>query len=414
MLLESTQISEISIDDRDYDSKVLVIPENLQDCSDLISLDISCYYKENYDDYINFINTHPILSQLKTVNLHYLPGMNLDRLSNVNYLKISASNFNPGGFPDLSGMANLEKLQIWYSPEGSVEELDNFCKQLNELKKLKYLEWNNFEYESMNCLEHVKNVEEIRISLGGKEREITLFNISELPYLKILKVESFSEVKITIPEDYAATDTLNVLNLEKTHLATIENSKILSNQFPHTKVDLGDRINNFYKQFEQDPNEMVSFQLEYCKITEIPKEIEKFKKIKSLKVEGKISMESFERIHPDYIEELALNCHLEVIPNVVSQMLNLKHLWLGGPYGNTNILMEIPDWIGNLKNLETLSIIGNRVSRISENIQFCKNLKNLYMHYDDGDEVFSNAICRNKYAIENLKAWLPNTNIVYQ
>jgi Leucine-rich repeat (LRR) protein len=413
MFLESTQIKEISINDLDNGDKILNIPENLHECNELESLELSCSYKENYEDYLKFINTHTIIRQVNKVDLFYLPEMHLDRFGSVSVMSINASHFTPGEFPNLSGMANLEKLKIWYSPEGSIEDLYSFCKQLNELKKLKYLEWYNFEYDNMTCLEHIKNIEELKISLSGKERELHLINVRELPRLKTLKVEAFSGKNIIIPDDYVPSNTLDVLNLEKTHLATIENLKILSKVFPKTKVDLGSRINNFYKQFEQDPNELASFELEYLNLTEIPEEIEKYKKIKSLKVDGKIKTETFERINPDCIEELALNCYLADIPTVVSKMLNLKSLSLGGFYGTTNMLMEIPDWIGCLKNLETLQIIGNRISKISENIQECKNLKNLYMHYDDGDRVHSNAICRNKYAIDNLIKCLPETNIVF-
>jgi hypothetical protein len=413
MLLESTKIQELVVDDRDNDDSILVVPDNLNECKELESLTLLIHYDKNYNKYIDFFNTHPIIPQLKTLDFYYLSGMHLDKLDNVSVMSINGSNSRTGEFPNLSGMANLEKLKIWYSPEGSVEELHAFCKQLNELKKLKYLEWYNFEYDNMTCLEHIKNIEELKISLSGKERELNLINVRELPRLKALKVEAFSGINIIIPDDYVPSNTLDVLNLEKTHLATIDNIKNLSKVYPHTKVDLGSRINNFYTQFEQDPNELASFELEYLNLTEIPEEIEKYKKIKSLKVEGKIKIESFERLHPEYIEELALDCHLELIPDVVSKMLNLKSLSLGGFYGTTNMLMEIPDWIGYLKNLETLQIIGNRISKISENIQECKNLKNLYMYYDDGDRVHSNAICRNKYAIDNLIKGLPETNIVF-
>jgi Leucine-rich repeat (LRR) protein len=413
MLLESTKIQELVVDDRDNDDSILVVPDNLNECIELESLTLLIHYDKNYDKYIDFFNTHPIIPQLKTLDFYYLSGMHLDKLDNVSVMSIKGSNSRTGEFPNLSGMANLEKLKIWYSPEGSIEDLYSFCKQLNELKKLKYLEWNNFEYDDMNCLEHVKNIEELKIYLGGKDRELNLINVKELPRLKSLKVEAFSGINIIIPDDYVPSNTLDVLNLEKTHLATIENQKIISKVFPKTKVDLGSRINNFYKQFEQDTNELASFELEYLNLTEIPEEIVKYKKIKSLKVDGKINTETFERINPDCIEELALNCFLDVIPTVVSKMSNLKSLSLGGFYGTTNMLVEIPDWIGDLKNLETLQIVGNRVSKISDNIQYCKNLKNLYMHYDDGDRVHSNAICRNKYAIDNLIKCLPETNIVF-
>lgn len=413
MNIESYDITELTLDDRDSNDQTLVIPEDLHLCKELIELSVRFNYTKNKDIYLDFINSHPIIAQLTKANLYYLDGIHLDRLSNVTSLSLDAKSFTETPFPSMTGLINLEELTMWFSPTGTDEDLQNFFNELNTLPKLKKLTWNNFDYSSLEVFNTLKNITDLDISCNGDERTMDLFDTSNMPHLQSLKIEVGSDIILTIPSNFKLSSTISTINLERTNLATLEYLNYFKEHHPDINIDLGHHLNNYSKQFTQDPSGPCTFNFEYMKLTKVPEQIKNYPNISSFKINGKIELSSFDYINPEHIVEFHADCYLQEIPTIVSKMKNLIILKLGSPYVCTNTIQQVPAWIGNLEYLEEIALEGNRVFRIAEEIANCKRLKNLYLHFDDGDEVFSNPICKNSYEIKKLQSLLPNTNIVF-
>lgn len=414
MNIESYDITELTLDDRDSNDQTLVIPEDLLMCTKLSELSVLSHYAKNKDIYLDFINSHPIIAQLTKANLYYLDGMHLDRLSNVTSLSLEAKSFTETPFPSMTGLINLEELTMWFSPTtGTDEDLQNFFNELNTLPKLQKLIWNNFNYSSLEVFNILKNITELRVSCYGQARTIDLFDTSNMPHLQSLKIEVGSDIILTIPSNFKLSSTISTINLERTNLATLEHLNYFKKHHPDINIDLGHHLNNYSKQFTQDPSGPCSFNFEYMKLTKVPEQIKNYPNVTSFKIEGKIELSSFDYINPEHIVEFHADCYLQEIPTIVSKMKNLKSLRLGSFYGGTNSIQQVPAWIGNLEYLEEIALVGNSISRIAEEIANCKSLKNIYLHYDDGDRVHSNPICKNSYEIKKLQSLLPNTNIVF-
>ena len=94
-------------------------------------------------------------------------------------------------------------------------------------------------------------------------------------------------------------------------------------------------------------------------------------------------------------------------------MRKLKHIEFGMQMGGGNEINIVPEWIGEMTELEVIYLLGNNVKSIPDSISGCKNLKTLLLYYDDGDYTHSNPICQNADAILRLKQLLPKTNIIY-
>jgi len=382
MNIESYDITELTLDDRDSDDQTLVIPEDLLMCTKLNELSVLSHYTKNKDIYLDFINSHPIIAQLKKAVIYYLDGMHLDRLSNVTSLSLNAKSFTETPFPSMTGLINLEELTMWFSPTGTDEDIQKFFNELNTLPKLKKLTWNNYDYSSLEVFNTLKNITDLSISCNGDERTMDIFDTSNMPHLQSLKIDVISDIILTIPSNFKLSSAISTINLEKTNLATLEYLNYFMEHHPNIDIDLGHLVKNY-------PN------------------------ITSFKIEGKIELSSFDYINPEHIVEFHADCYLQEIPTIVSKMKNLKSLRLGSFYGGTNSIQQVPSWIGNLEYLEEIALVGNNVTRIAEEIANCKSLKNVYLHYDDGDRVHSNPICKNSYEIKKLQSLLPNTNIEF-
>ena len=413
MKIESYDITQLTLDDRDSDDQTLVIPEDLQLCTELNEITVPSFYKKNNDICIDFINSHPIIAQLKKADIFYLDGMNLDRLSNVSSLTLNDTSFTETPFPSMAGLLNLEELIMWFSPSGTDEDLQKFFNEMNTLTKLKKLSWDNYNYSSLEVFKTLKNITDLNISCFGQARTMDLFDNSTMPHLQSLKIGVSSDIILTIPSNFKLSSTISTINLERTNLATLEYLNYFMEHHPNIDIDLGHHLKNYSKQFLQDPNVPCTFNFEYMKLTKVPELVKNFPNITSFKIEGKIELSSFDYINPEHIVEFHADCYLQEIPTIVSKMKNLKSLRLGSFYGGTNSIQQVPSWIGNLEYLEEIALAGNNVTRIAEEIANCKSLKNVYLHYDDGDRVHSNPICKNNYEIKKLQSLLPNTNIVF-
>jgi Leucine-rich repeat (LRR) protein len=240
-----------------------------------------------------------------------------------------------------------------------------------------------------------------------------IFDTSNMPHLQSLKIAVISDIILTIPSNFKLSSTISTINLERTNLATLEYLNYFKEHHPDINIDLGHHLNNYLKQFTQDPNGPCTFNFESMKLTQVPELIKNYPNISSFKINGKIELSSFDYINPEHIVEFHADCYLQEIPTIVSKMKNLKILRLGSFYGGTNSIQQVTSWIGNLEYLEEIALVGNNVTRIAEEIANCKSLKNVYLHYDDGDRVHSNPICKNSYEIKKLQSLLPNTNIVF-
>ena len=413
MKIESYDITQLTLDDRDSDDQTLVIPEDLHLCTELNELSVLTHYKKNSDIYLDFINIHPIIAQLKKADIYYLYGIHLDRLSNVTSLSLNADSFTDTPFPSMAGLLNPEELTMWFPPSGTDEDLYRFLNELNTLPKLKKIIWNNFEFSSLEVFTTLKNITDLRISCFGQARTMDLLDTSTMPHLQSLKIEVISDIILTIPSNLIFSSAISTINLERTNLATLEYLNYFMEHHPNIDIDLGHHLKNYSKQFLQDPNVPCTFNFEYMKLTKVPELVKNFPNITSFKIEGKIELSSFDYINPEHIVEFHADCYLQEIPTIVSKMKNLKSLRLGSFYGGTNSIQQVPSWIGNLEYLEEIALVGNNVTRIAEEIANCKSLKNVYLHYDDGDRVHSNPICKNNYEIKKLQSLLPNTNIVF-
>lgn len=413
MIIESYDITQLILDDRDSDDQTLVIPEDLHLCTELNELSVLTHYKKNSNIYLDFINNHPIIAQLKKADIYYLYGIHLDRLSNVTSLSLKADSFTETPFPSMAGLLNLEELTMWFSPSGTEEDLQKFFNELNSLPKLKKLSWFNFEYSSLESFINLKNITDLSVSCNGDERTMDIFDTSNMPHLQSLKIDVISDIILTIPSNFKLSSTISTINLERTNLATLEYLNYFMEHHPNCNIDLGYHLSNYSKQFLQDPNGPCTFNFESMKLTEVPELIKNYPNISSFKINGKIELSSFDYINPEHIVEFHADCYLGEIPTIVSKMKNLKSLILGSFYGGTNSIQQVPSWIGNFENLEEIALVGNNVTRIAEEIANCKSLKNVYLHYDDGDRVHSNPICKNSYEIKKLQSLLPNTNIEF-
>ena len=94
--------------------------------------------------------------------------------------------------------------------------------------------------------------------------------------------------------------------------------------------------------------------------------------------------------------------NLTVLPNNMEDFENLTALYL-----YVNKLEELPETIGNLKNLSVLDLHGNQLKELPESVkELASNLKELHLT--------DNPIANDKEAMDKLKSWLPNTNIVFK
>ncbi|MFM6955827.1 MAG: hypothetical protein ACKOX1_04665, partial [Ignavibacteria bacterium] len=316
MNIESYDITELTLDDRDSNDQTLVIPEDLLMCTKLSELSVLSHYAKNKDIYLDFINSHPIIAQLTKANLYYLDGMHLDRLSNVTSLSLDAKSFTETPFPSMTGLINLEELTMWFSPTGTDEDLQNFFNELNTLPKLKKLIWNNFDYSSLKVFNTLKNITELRVSCYGQARTMDLFDTSNMPQLQSLKIEVGSDIILTIPSNFKLSSTISTINLERTNLATLEYLNYFMEHHPNCNIDLGYHLSNYSKQFLQDPNGPCTFNFESMKLTKVPELIKNYPNITSFKIDGKIELSSFDYINPDHILEFHADCNLQEIIRV--------------------------------------------------------------------------------------------------
>ena len=117
------------------------------------------------------------------------------------------------------------------------------------------------------------------------------------------------------------------------------------------------------------------------------------------------------------LEVLNLNKNkLTALGPVIGEFTNLKELILGHYFGGGQAnLTTLPPEIGKLTKLKELWACGLSITHIPPEIALLKdNLEKLFLYADDGDYIHSNPICGNPEELDKLRAWLPNTMIVYK
>jgi len=93
---------------------------------------------------------------------------------------------------------------------------------------------------------------------------------------------------------------------------------------------------------------------------------------------------------------------LRELPDSIGNLENLAELGF-----NSNQLEMLPDSIGNLKKLTVLDLHGNKIKELPETVkELASSLKELHLT--------DNPITNDKEAMEKIKGWLPNTNIVFK
>lgn len=164
----------------------------------------------------------------------------------------------------------------------------------------------------------------------------------------------------------------------------------------------------------------VEFDLTGLNLTEVPNFICSYDFIKSFKINSLktnyraiFNIDTFNRIKSQSIEIFGTDCGLKTFPEIIKNISNLRELSLGEFFGGTNKTSIIPDWIGKINKLENLVLVGNSIQSFPKSIVHCKNLKQIYLHYNDGDYVHSNPICKKAPVIDKLKQLLPECQIIF-
>lgn len=148
------------------------------------------------------------------------------------------------------------------------------------------------------------------------------------------------------------------------------------------------------------PEKVVKLELRKKKLKEFPKEIFQFKNLQWLDL-GKNNLTEL----PDSIYLLSDLQYLNVsrnkitsLPKQVGKMTNLVYI-----NANNNDLSGLPPQIGNLEKLRVLDLWSNDLSDFPETLSQLKDLRVMDIR----------AITISQENINQLKKWLPNTNVHY-
>lgn len=146
------------------------------------------------------------------------------------------------------------------------------------------------------------------------------------------------------------------------------------------------------------PEKVVRLELRKKKLKSFPKEIFQFSNLQWLDL-GRNSLTEL----PDSIYRLSKLQYLNVsrnklgsLPKEIGKVSNLVYL-----NANNNDLIGLPPQIGNLEHLRVLDLWSNDLSDFPETMTNLKDLRVLDIR----------AITINQETINQLKKWLPNTNV---
>jgi len=129
-------------------------------------------------------------------------------------------------------------------------------------------------------------------------------------------------------------------------------------------------------------------EIENTQMNQLPKDIKKLVKLKEIRLWdnnfSNMPMEIYNITSLEKIEFREVNLNTDkciLFPNILQNLENLKELTIYYKNHDYNFLKieSIPDWIGNLTNLEKLSIPINKqlITQLPENIKNLKNMKSL-------------------------------------
>lgn len=148
------------------------------------------------------------------------------------------------------------------------------------------------------------------------------------------------------------------------------------------------------------PEKVIRLELRKKKLKSFPKEIFQFKNLQWLDL-GKNSLTEL----PDSIYKLENLQYLNVsrnklgaLPKEIGKMTNLVYI-----NANNNDLVGLPPQIGNLEKLRVLDLWSNDLSDFPESISKLQELRVLDIR----------AITISQETINQLKKWLPRTNVHY-
>lgn len=408
----------ITIDDRDFENEIIEIPSVFLDQDKINELVLRCSYDKNKNTVVDFINNHELIKQIETAEIRYFDSMDLSRFENIRNLSLNTDTFNPSNFPKIDQLKNLEYLTLWYTPIGDEKAIVSFIEGLDKLPALKIFKWVNCSINYIDCLATLSNISDLTIFLTGNKRQVAIEKISN--NLRSLKVSATDDVTITLAKDLSLYSNLLKIDFSQSNLATIENFLYLKEYLKHVQINFGNSFENLEKQMNSPNDKPVEFDLTGLNLTEVPNFISNYNYINSFKINSLkknyraiFNVDTFNRIKSKSIEIFEVDCGLKTFPEIIKNMSNLRELSLGEFFGGTNKISIIPDWIGELTKLEKLVLVGNNIQSFPLSIVHCKNLKQIYLHYDDGDYVHSNPICKNAPEIEKLKQLLPECQIIF-
>ena len=327
-------------------------------------------------------------TNLKMLNLFHCnyPGKIFSKLKNLKILELeSFVNERTVTIPgEIFEISDLKILKICGS---SAESLP---KEIAQLRNLKSLEISYCDLKSLP-----KEIEELKNLKYFQARACELADVpidfSQLPRLKLL---SFRNNKLTqLPKGTDHIEHIDLsenlwsaapaqllqkkdrteLSLAKSNLTSIPKEVFEMKQL--RVLDL-----SWNKQLTSLPPEIGNLEnLEYldcsgCSLRNLPKELGKLKKLKSLSFWNNWIGELPAEIgNLENLENLTLeNCTLKTLPKEISKLKKLKKLNLSFNHG-----IRLPDEIGELENLETLCLSNCNLTKLPNWIGRLKNLKNL-------------------------------------
>lgn len=203
--------------------------------------------------------------------------------------------------------------------------------------------------QTFNQISILKNINKLRIMLDPDGHAYTS-GLDRLQNIKTIEIVHFTEEYI---EDLNKLQNLQELTLDIPFVM----------EFPSKRLDL--------------PN-LITFNSFLGDIETITPEIQDMKSLKSI---------------------IFSKSKIKTIPIELSNLINLETLMIGGTWS----IDSIPDELALLENLHTLSLFRNNLSYIPKGIINLKNLKSLNI---DNNKL-------SKEQADSIKALLPNCKITY-
>lgn len=161
----------------------------------------------------------------------------------------------------------------------------------------------------------------------------------------------------------------NVLEAEEAEVI-LELEKLLSKKF--RLDDTRENLEEVQTSITISRRKVIKLQIVGCKLKDLPECIKKLKYLKHLYLNGN----DFVTL-PEWIGEIknlesldVSSCELESIPEAIGKLSCLNNLFL-----SNNYFQKLPNILLNLKNLEILTLNENEISYLPNSIDSLKNLK---------------------------------------